>query len=103
MKYITLVCNAGMSTSLIVKKMKESAQKQGIEVDIIAIPDSELEERANKYQIDVVLLGPQVRYLKNKISKMLEPKGIPVEVISPVDYGTMNGKNILDVAIKLAK
>lgn len=103
MKYITLVCNAGMSTSLIVKNMKLAAQKEGIEVDIVAIPDSELAERAEKYQIDVVLLGPQVRYLKNKIAKLLEPKGIPVDTIPPVDYGTMNGKKVLDLALKLAK
>lgn len=103
MKYITLVCNAGMSTSLLVRNMQKSAREQGIEADIIAIPDSELESRAENFKIDVVLLGPQVRYLKNKISKLLEPKGVPVETIPPADYGTMNGKNVLSLALKLAK
>lgn len=103
MKYITLICNAGMSTSLIVKKMQESAEKEGVEVDIIAIPDSEIENRSNKYEIDVVLLAPQVRYMKNKVSKLLEQKGTPVEVIPITDYGMMNGKNILELALRLAK
>ena len=103
MKYITLVCNAGMSTSLLVRNMQKSAIEQGIEADIIAIPDSELESRAENFKIDVVLLGPQVRYLKNRISKLLEPKGVPVETIPPADYGTMNGKNVLYLALKLAK
>lgn len=103
MKYITLVCNAGMSTSMVVKKMQESAASQGIEADIIAIPDAELDNRLQNHQIDVVLLGPQMRFLKNKIAKKLEPQGIPVEVIAPSDYGTLNGKNVLDQALKLAE
>ncbi len=41
MKKILLVCAAGMSTSLLVNKMKESAIEQGIEIDIEALPVSE--------------------------------------------------------------
>lgn len=32
MKHILLVCNAGMSTSMLVNKMKEEAKKQNLEV-----------------------------------------------------------------------
>jgi PTS system cellobiose-specific IIB component len=35
-KTITLFCSAGMSTSLLVNKMKEEAQKKGAEYDIAA-------------------------------------------------------------------
>ena len=41
MKKILLVCAAGMSTSLLVNRMKESAIEQGIEIDIEALPISE--------------------------------------------------------------
>ena len=34
MKRILLLCNAGMSTSMLVKKMKESAEKRNIEAEI---------------------------------------------------------------------
>ena len=37
MKKILLLCAAGMSTSLMVKKMTEAAEKKGIEVEIKAI------------------------------------------------------------------
>ena len=33
---IYLVCNAGMSTSILVRKMQEAAQKQGLEAHIEA-------------------------------------------------------------------
>ena len=36
MKKILLVCNAGMSTSMLVAKMKKAAQADGVEVSIEA-------------------------------------------------------------------
>ena len=41
MKKILLVCAAGMSTSLLVNKMKQAAKEMGIEVEIDALPVSE--------------------------------------------------------------
>ena len=31
-----------------------------------------------------------------------EPKGIPVDIIPTVDYGTMNGAKVLALALKMA-
>lgn len=99
MKKILLVCSAGMSTSLLVTKMNLAAEKQGVEAEINAVAEIEI----NKYSdsVDVVLLGPQVRFLLSKVKAALEPKGIPVEVINSIDYGTMNGENVLKRAIEL--
>lgn len=36
MKTILLVCNAGMSTSMLVKKMQDAAKTMGVEVEISA-------------------------------------------------------------------
>ena len=38
MKYITLACAAGMSTSALVKRMQDAAREQGIDADIQARP-----------------------------------------------------------------
>lgn len=99
MKRILLVCSAGMSTSLLVTKMNLAAVKQGITAEINAVAEAEL----NKYidSVDVVLLGPQVRFLLSKVKDSLATKGIPVEVINSVDYGTMNGDKVLKQAINL--
>lgn len=99
MKKILLVCSAGMSTSLLVTKMNLAAAKQGIKADINAVAETELNRYGDK--VDVVLLGPQVRFLLSKVKAFLEPKGIPVEVINSMDYGTMNGENVLKRAIEL--
>jgi Phosphotransferase system cellobiose-specific component IIB len=97
---IRLFCAAGMSTSLLVNKMKEAAKVKGIEVDIEAFPEGQMDK--NLDGVDVALLGPQVGYTIGKAKKICEPKGIPVDVIPMVDYGMMNGQKVLDFALKLA-
>ena len=101
MKKIVLVCSAGMSTSLLVMKMMNAAKKEGIEADIVAVP--EVEAKRNISDTDVVLLAPQVRYLLNKMKQELEPSGIPVAVIESINYGMMNGEAVMKQAMELIK
>jgi len=97
---IKLFCASGMSTSVLVNKMKEAAKAKGVEAEIIAFPESQMDRHLDS--MDVALLGPQVAYTLGKAKKICEPKGIPVEVIPMVDYGMMNGAKVLDLALKLA-
>ncbi|MCH1626499.1 PTS sugar transporter subunit IIB [Ferdinandcohnia quinoae] len=101
MKTIMLVCSAGMSTSLLVTKMEEAAKNAGEDVKIFAVSEAE----ANRHfdEIDVLLLGPQVRFLKGKIEKAVAGKNIPVDVIDSIAYGTMNGQVVLTKALSLLK
>ncbi len=90
MKKIVLLCSAGMSTGMLVKKMEEAAAEMGYEADIHAWPVAEA-ERVTK-DADIVLLGPQIRFQLNRI------KGIascPVEAIDMTAYGLMNGEKVM--------
>ena len=98
---IKLFCASGMSTSVLVNKMKDAAKVKGIEAEIVAFPESQMDRHLDS--MDVALLGPQVGYTLGKAKKLCEPKGIPVEVIPMVDYGMMNGAKVLELALKLAK
>lgn len=100
MKNILLVCNAGMSTSLLVNKMKEEAAVQGVEVNINALPVAEVKDVIDK--VDIVLLGPQVRFQKAQVEEYANGR-IPVEVIDMRAYGTMNGKAVLESALNTIK
>lgn len=100
-KQIMLVCAAGMSTSLMVSKMEKAAQDQGLDAHIFAVPVPEAKEYLQNNAVDVLLLGPQVRYLKNEFSADLSARGIPVEVIPMTDYGMMKGDKVLDLAVSL--
>lgn len=101
MKTIMLACAAGMSTSMLVTKMQEAASNQGYEADIFAVSIDEAEMRVKSQTIDVILLGPQVRYHEKNFKDKFEPLGIPVAVIDMMDYGMMKGDKVLDSAIKL--
>ena len=97
---VRLFCNAGMSTSLLVNKIREAAQAEGTELDICAYPVSEIEDRIQG--VDVALLGPQVGYLKAQVAPKCEAAGVPMDVIPMVDYGMCNGANVLKFAKELA-
>ncbi|WP_264989567.1 PTS sugar transporter subunit IIB [Lysinibacillus piscis] len=98
MKKILLVCAAGMSTSLLVNKMKEAAQNKGIEIEIDALPVSEASSVID--EVHVVLLGPQVRYQKSQVDALVKGR-IPVEVIDMRSYGIMDGEAVLNRALEL--
>lgn len=95
MTKILLVCSAGMSTSLMVNKMKESAKEKGLEVEIWAVADAEADSNIQK--ADIMMLGPQVRFLESKMKEIAGDK--PVVVIDMVAYGTMNGAKVLEQAL----
>lgn len=93
MKNIILACAAGMSTSLLVNKMKSAAKEQGKDVHIEAMPVKAFDSYTG--DVDVLLLGPQVRYMYDQVKSKYEPKGIKVAVIDMMDYGMMNGEKVL--------
>ncbi|RFZ76901.1 PTS sugar transporter subunit IIB [Lacrimispora amygdalina] len=99
MIHITLICAAGMSTSMLTQRMQKAAESKNLEVEIIAMPESKF--RKYKGETEVLLLGPQVRYLLEEIKAEFQPKGMKVAVIDMKDYGMMNGEKVLEDALKL--
>lgn len=98
---IKLFCASGMSTSVLVNKMKDAAKAKGVEAEIAAFPESQMDKHLDS--MDVALLGPQVGYRLSNAKSLCDPKGIPVEVIPMLDYGMMNGAKVLDLALSLIK
>ncbi|SHM45657.1 PTS system, cellobiose-specific IIB component [Caldanaerovirga acetigignens] len=101
MKKILLVCSAGMSTSLLVNKMKSAAKEKGIEAEIWSVSTNALEE--NLAKADVVLLGPQIRFMLQKVKEKGAKYNVPVDAIDPIDYGRCNGANVLEKALKMTE
>ncbi|MEO3988924.1 PTS sugar transporter subunit IIB [Pseudocitrobacter cyperus] len=98
-KHIYLFCSAGMSTSLLVSKMRAQAEKYEVPVIIEAFSESFAAEKGP--QADVVLLGPQIAYMKADIEKLLPNK--PVEVIDSALYGKVDGLGVLKAAVAAIK
>ncbi|TFF43339.1 PTS sugar transporter subunit IIB, partial [Bacillus thuringiensis] len=81
-KTIMLACSAGMSTSLLVTKMEKAAEAKGIDVDIFAVSASDVDTNLENKSVDVLLLGQQVRFMKDQFESKLSDKNIPVDVIN---------------------
>lgn len=96
---IMLCCSAGMSTSMLVRKMRAVAEERAIPVEIEAFGVSEFDSQFANYQ--VVLLGPQVKYMLGMLSEKAAAHGIPVQAIDMMDYGMQRGDNVLDYALSL--
>ena len=97
---IYLVCNAGMSTSIVVRKMQEAAKKQGHDdIHVEAFSVEILDQKADS--ADVVLLGPQIRHMLGDVKKVVNGK-CPVDVVDMRDYGTLRGDKILAKALQMA-
>ncbi len=93
---ILLICSAGMSTNMLMKKMKEAAASKRLQVNIWAVGEALVEDNIPK--ADIVLLGPQVRYLLHRVEELAQ--GIPVMEIDMVSYGNLNGAKVLHDAIQ---
>ena len=51
---LLLVCNAGMSTSMLVSKIESAAKDQGIDIEVAAYPLTQAEKVIDEW--DVVML-----------------------------------------------
>nr|WP_263314885.1 PTS sugar transporter subunit IIB [Mammaliicoccus sp. Marseille-Q6498] len=98
MKKILLVCAAGMSTSMLVEKMKEAAKKEDKDYEIEALALGEAKNKID--EVDVILLGPQVRFQKEQVENVAAGK-VPVDVIGMQQYGMMDGESVLKQAESL--
>lgn len=97
---IILICSAGLSTTMLVNKMRESAEERDISAEIKVLAESE-KITEHTEGLNVVLIGPQVRFLEKKLRDILEPEGVKVDVIDQMAYGLMQGDKVLDQAVAL--
>ncbi len=88
MKKVILVCNAGMSTAMLAKRMQDASNGT---VQVNAYGEAEFMQYIEGAA--VILVGPQIRY---RIADFQQETDIPVIGINPQRYGIMDGKGVLD-------
>ncbi|WP_049945507.1 hypothetical protein [Candidatus Stoquefichus massiliensis] len=91
MKNILLVCGAGMSTSLLVKKMKAADMKHQYYIQCTDTVSAQFA----LMKTDMFLLAPHIGYMKDEFIPLCEKRGIPFMVIDSLDYTKMDGVSVL--------
>lgn len=89
---ILLICAGGLSTSLLVSKMKTYAASIGEDCNIEAHPAANLSELIERF--DIVMLGPQISHKLESINKQFGHLLKPIQVIESADYGLCRGKEV---------
>lgn len=84
---ILVVCNAGMSSSILVKKIKEYAQNQGIEAVVQAVSSASISDEVGNW--DACLVAPQIMYAVDEIKEKLK---IPTQAVEIRTYAIADDK-----------
>lgn len=97
---ILLACGAGLSTSILMKKIEKYCDSQGEELTINAVPVGDIVGNVDGYQkdYDCVLIGPQVSYRLDELKKILS---IPAAAIPSLDYAVGNADKVMELAHKI--
>ena len=103
MHKIYLFCSAGMSTSMMASKMQKVADQHTLDIEVKAFSDNLLDKIITEQNPDAILLGPQVKYLYDKVVDRYGNLGQPSFVIDTEEYGNMEGERVLKRAILAIK
>ena len=89
-----------MSTSLLSSRMQDCADKHMLPIEVNAFSYKKMQGIVEEKHPDIILLGPQVKYLFDETKKRFDER-IPVMLISQEDYGMMDGEKVLKKALLL--
>ncbi|MFT4245521.1 MAG: PTS cellobiose transporter subunit IIB [Micrococcaceae bacterium] len=78
MKKALIICAAGMSSSMMAKKVTEYLQGKGEDIELDAVSVSEGEEKMRNKEFDLYLISPQTTMHLEKFQQIGEEVGVPV-------------------------
>ncbi|MBA9029160.1 PTS sugar transporter subunit IIB [Peribacillus huizhouensis] len=99
MTKVLLICGAGASSGFMANAIRKAGKKRGLEMSVQARSESQLSEYLT--EIDVLLIGPHLKYMEDEILEKVSPYSIKVAVIPQMIYGTLDGNKACDLITKL--
>jgi PTS system cellobiose-specific IIB component len=89
---VRIFCSAGASTSLWAQNVQKAMDAASFDGDIQAYSISVVDDEAK--DADIVLIGPQTRYMENEVKAKFPDK--TVAVVPMQTFGLMNGEKGLE-------
>jgi PTS system cellobiose-specific IIB component len=86
---VLLVCGSGASTGFMAANMRKEAVRQGLDWEIAARSETELEGLED--EVNCVMLGPHLAYLLEELTERCKGKDIKVAVMEKRYYSILDG------------
>ncbi len=97
---VLFVCSGGMSSAIVVQALKKEGEKQGLELEVLAVGTSDIESELKKGW-DLVMVAPQVRHRMKSIQKAADKASVPCGAIPPQAYTPLGGPILLNTVKQL--
>lgn len=91
---VLLVCGSGASSGFMATNMRKAAVARGLDVEIKARSESEIENYIE--DIDVLMVGPHLAYILDEVEEYTGGLDVKVILMNPDYYSTLNGDKAID-------
>lgn len=95
---VLLVCGSGASSGFMAANIRKAAQARGVEIDIKARGEAEIENYVE--EIDALMVGPHLAYILDEIEEYIGDHDVKVILMKANYYSTLNGDLALDDLLK---
>lgn len=100
---VLMVCSGGMSSSIVVKAIKQEADKQGFPLEIKAVGTGAFEDELKTGGYDLAIVAPQVKHRMAVFSEQAQSANVPIELIVPMGYTPIGAPKVLAQIKRYAK
>jgi len=94
-----LLCNAGLSSSFVVDRIKKEFQAANIDTEITSSSFASLKTAIDV--VDIVLIAPQLRFMEKEVGEFCDKFNKPYLVIDAGFYGMAEGSEIVNKILSL--
>jgi PTS system cellobiose-specific IIB component len=91
---VLLCCGGGMSTGFLATSIRKAAKAKGLELEINARSESEVENYID--DVDLMMVGPHRAYLKDDLEKEYPDNGVKFGICDKSYYSSMDGEAALE-------
>ena len=91
---VLLVCGSGASSGFMATNMRRAAVARGVDMDIKARSESEIENYVD--EIDALMVGPHLAYILDEVEEYIGDNDVKVILMTPEYYSTLDGDKALD-------
>ena len=91
---VLLVCGSGASSGFMATNMRRAAVARGVDMDIKARSESEIENYVD--EIDALMVGLHLAYILDEVEEYIGDNDVKVILMKPEYYSTLDGNKALD-------